>query len=89
MPFVFHWGADVDHHCSVCKRLVVHRDHNGAVTIHTVPDQAAGLNEKAPPAYVPMPDMGMDRKVAEDPVQTQHPVQTQNPVQTPNLPISN
>ncbi|CZR51586.1 uncharacterized protein PAC_01463 [Phialocephala subalpina] len=87
MPFVFHWGADVDHHCSVCKRLVVHRDHNGAVTIHQAQDPAAGLSEKAPPAYVPMPQMGMDHKVAESPVPVPAPAPNANP--HPNLPISN
>lgn len=52
IPFVFHWGADVDHKCSACQTLVVHKDYNRPCDVFrptAVPDEKA--------QYVAMPNM--------------------------------
>ncbi|KUJ23466.1 uncharacterized protein LY89DRAFT_777212 [Mollisia scopiformis] len=66
MPYVFHWGADVDHHCSACKRLVVHREHYGGTVQVYRPGKETEPDEKAP--YVAMPGMEKNFKVDENPV---------------------
>jgi hypothetical protein len=62
MPYVFHWGADVDYYCSECKRLVVHKGHNGMAEVK---GPAQPQDSKEP--YVAMPEMEKNLKLAEDP----------------------
>jgi len=60
MPYVFKWGSNVKHHCSVCKKLVYQRDHNGPVQVFG-PDSPSAADLKA--GYVPVQSMGDSKTV--------------------------